>query len=78
MKMMKRAMGLSLLFIFIGFIGGAVRYWRWWPSHTTPYFIVSRDSGEKTSTGEARWRRGLSLPNVSVALHSTSGTGEGL
>ena len=34
-----RATGLSLLFVFIGFIGGAVRYWRWWPSHTKPYFI---------------------------------------
>jgi hypothetical protein len=31
----------SLVFIFIGFIGGAVRYWRWWPSHTAPYFVVS-------------------------------------
>jgi len=37
----RKAVRLSLLFIFIGFIGGAVRYWRWWPSHATPYFIVS-------------------------------------
>ena len=36
-----RAVRLSLLFVVIGFIGGAVRYWRWWPSHTAPYFIVS-------------------------------------
>jgi hypothetical protein len=36
-----RAIRLSLLFVLIGFIGGGVRYWRWWPSHTTPYSIVS-------------------------------------
>ena len=36
-----RATRLSLLFVFIGFIGGAVRYWRWWPSQTKPYFIAS-------------------------------------
>jgi hypothetical protein len=35
-----RAIRLSLLFVVIGFIGGAVRYGRWWPSHTAPYFIV--------------------------------------
>jgi hypothetical protein len=39
--MVKGAMRLSLLFIFIGLIDGPVRYWRWWPSHSTPYFIVS-------------------------------------
>ena len=35
-----RVIHLSLLFIFFGFIGGEIRYWRWWP-HTRPYFIVS-------------------------------------
>ena len=34
-------MHLSLWFVSIGFIGGAVRYWRWWPSHSAPYFIIS-------------------------------------
>jgi hypothetical protein len=34
-------MRLSFAFILIGLLGGAVRYWRWWPSHTTPYSIVS-------------------------------------
>jgi hypothetical protein len=38
---LRRAMQLSLFFIFIGFIGGTVRYWRWWPSDTTPGPIVS-------------------------------------
>jgi hypothetical protein len=36
-----RAIRLSLLFVVIGFVGGAVRYWRWWPFHTATYFIVS-------------------------------------
>lgn len=36
-----RAIGLSVLFVLIGFIGGAVRYWRWWPYHTTPYSLIS-------------------------------------
>ena len=37
----RRGLGLSLFFTLIDFIGGAVRYWRWWPSNTAPYSIVS-------------------------------------
>jgi hypothetical protein len=36
-----RAIRLSFWFVLIGFIGGGVRYWRWWPSGTTPYSIIS-------------------------------------
>ena len=37
----RRGLGLSLFFTLIDFIGGAVRYWRWWPSNTASYSIVS-------------------------------------
>jgi|SRR6266568_862825 len=36
-----RAIYLSLLFVLMGLVGGAIRYWRWWPSHSGLYSIVS-------------------------------------
>jgi hypothetical protein len=36
-----RAVVMSLLFVITGFIGAAIKYWRWWPSHTTDYFMTS-------------------------------------
>jgi hypothetical protein len=37
-----RVVRLSILFLGLGFAGAAVRYWRWWPSHTTAFSIASR------------------------------------
>ena len=36
-----KAIYLSISFVLVGFLGSAVRYWRWWPSHTASYFIAS-------------------------------------
>lgn len=37
----KKVMRLSVLFIIMGFVGSAVRYWRWWPSHSTSYIVAA-------------------------------------
>jgi hypothetical protein len=37
----KNAIRFSVLLIFLGLIGGAVRYWRWWPFLSTPYSVAA-------------------------------------
>jgi hypothetical protein len=37
----QRKIALSLAFVALGFIGAAVRYWRWWPSHNDLYFTLA-------------------------------------
>ena len=37
----RNIVALSLVFIVVGFMGAAVKYWRWWPSRTDWYREVS-------------------------------------
>jgi len=32
---------LTITFVLIGFTGAAVKYWRWWPSHSQTYRNVA-------------------------------------
>ena len=39
---LKKKIVLSVIFVALGFVGAAVRYWRWWPSgNDTYYFFAS-------------------------------------
>jgi hypothetical protein len=32
--------GLSMVLVALGFVGAAIRYWRWWPNHSDPYSLT--------------------------------------